>query len=86
MITLDEQKTLALVGVYESAGLQVVFDVLENIVTEAENKLIGENPAQKDSVAALHAIAHAQRAMLQDATTQIDYLVKEHRNPRSPLD
>lgn len=80
MIKLDEQKTLALVGIYDSAGLQVVFDVLEHIVTEAENKLIGENPANKDSVAALHAIAHAQRAMLQSATEQIDYIVTEKRS------
>lgn len=86
MIKLDTQKTLALAGIYESAGLQVVFDVFEFVVTESENALIGENPANKDAVTALHAVAFAQRAMLQSATQQIDYLVKEYRNPPNPSD
>ena len=79
MIKLDEQKTLALLGIYDSAGLQVVFDVFENIVTDSENKLIGEAP-WTEGIAALHAVAHAQRAMLQKATQEIDYIVSEKRS------
>lgn len=85
MIKLDQQKTLALAGIYDSAGLQVVYDVLEYIVTESENSLIGEVP-WAESILAKQAIAHAQRAMLTDAAQQIDYIVSELRNPPTPSD
>lgn len=85
MIKLDEQKTLALAGIYDSAGLQVVYDVMEFIVTESENELLGTVP-WSESVLGQQAIAHAQRIMLTEVARQIDYLVKEHRDPRKPLD
>lgn len=85
MIKLDQQKTLALAGIYDSAGLQVVYDVLEYIVTESENALIGEVP-WSPAVQAKQAIAHAQRVMLTDAAQQIDYLINEFRNPPTPSD
>lgn len=85
MIKLDEQKLLALTGIYESAGLQVVYDVMEHLVTESENALIGEVP-WSESVYARQAIAHAQRAMLTEVARQIDYAVNEHRNPKTLSD
>ena len=80
MIKLDQTKLLALNGIYESAGLQVVYDVMEHLVTESENKLIGEEPWSA-AVVGLQAIAHAQRALMTETARQIDYAVNEHRNP-----
>ncbi len=85
MIKLDEQKLLALAGIYDSAGLQVVYDVMEDIVTESENLLIGEPPWSED-IRGLQAVAYAQRAMLTEVARQIDYAVTEHRNPVKPSD
>jgi len=76
---LSAERQIALSGIYDSTGLQAVLDVAEQIVIESENNLIGETPANKDAVTALHAIAHAQRAMLNAMAEKIDYYTAEQR-------
>lgn len=79
MIDLDSQKRLALAGIYDSAGLQVIFDIMESICVDAENEFIGESPANREQVLAKHAVLHAQRAFFQKTAEQIDYVVSEQR-------
>ena len=80
MIELKPDRKLALIGIYESKGFQSVLDVFENITIESENELIGEPPGDGQRVLALHAIAHAQRALLIKAVNQIDVLVAEAKS------
>jgi hypothetical protein len=79
MIQLSKERLLALAGIYDGAGLQAVLDVLENIITESENSLIGERPGDAEEIVALHAIAHAQRALFIEAINHIDVQVADQR-------
>ena len=80
MIALSPERHLALIGIYDSRGFQALIDVLENITVESENELIGETPGDNPKILALHAIAHAQRAMLTKAVNQIDTLVADSKS------
>lgn len=71
-----EQKANALFSIYTSAGLQVVFDLIEEMVTESENALIGEDPENEKAVIKLQYRAHAQRMLFQKLTQKIDYMVR----------
>lgn len=79
----DQQKANALTAIYTSAGLQVVFDLIEEIVTESENALIGEDPENERTVIKLQYRAHAQRALFQRLTQRIDFMVEEGKLPAS---
>lgn len=80
MITpLSETKQTALVHIYETAGLQVVYDIIEDLTIEIENELIGEDPANTASVLALQAVAHARRGILNKLIETVDYTVAEKR-------
>ena len=73
----DLERKNALNAIYTSAGLQVVFGLIEDIVTETENSLIGEDPENEKAVVKLHYAAHAQRALFQRLTTTIDQMIGE---------
>lgn len=77
MRKLSPDRERALVSIYESNGFQAVLDVFENLTLEAEDELIGEPPGDATKILALHAVAHAHRAMLTKACNQIDVLVAE---------
>lgn len=78
MRELAPERKLALFAVYDGQGFQAMLDVLENIVLDSEDALIGE-PPDSAQVIALHAVAYAQRALLTKATNQIDVMVSEAR-------
>ncbi|MCU1305174.1 MAG: hypothetical protein JWQ87_5458 [Candidatus Sulfotelmatobacter sp.] len=71
-------KRAALSSIYESGGLQVVFDLMEDQCTATENELIGEVP-WSESIVARQAIAHAQRAFFIAIAEAIDFHVAEAR-------
>lgn len=79
MRELAPERKIALIATYDGQGFQAVLDVLDNIVLDSEDDLIGEPPGDKEKILALHAIAYAQRAMLTKAANQIDVLVAEAR-------
>lgn len=79
MITLSQDKLVALNGIYDGAGLKSLFDVLEFIVVESENELIGTLPGDPIKISALHAVAHAQRALLTLAGEHVDRQVSQMR-------
>jgi len=79
MRVLRPERSLALIGIYDGQGYQAVLDVIENITLESEDALIGNPPGQDSTVLALHAVAHAHRAMLTTVASQIDVLVAEAR-------
>jgi hypothetical protein len=68
----------ALSSLYDSSGLQVIFEIMEDACTESENDLIGEAP-WSDSIKAKQAIAYAQRAFFIKVAETIDYHVAELR-------
>lgn len=80
MRKLDIEKTSALSSIYESAGLQVVFDIMEDFCNDAENQFIATKPSDQAGVLAAHAIMHAQRKYFQDVAEKIDFLVSEYRD------
>lgn len=79
MIQLEDGKKNALAGIYDSAGLQVVFDIMEAACIESENEFIGTVPGNDQQIVAGHAVMHAQRVFFQKMIEQIDYLVAELR-------
>jgi len=81
-----EQKVNALSGIYTSAGMQVIFDMIEEIVTESENLLIGEDPDNERTVIKLQYRAHAQRMLFQKLADKIEFLVKEGKLPPPPVE
>ena len=81
MIPLREPKlsrAATLAGLYDGA-LQQIYDIIEDICTESENLLIGEAPTS-EGIRALHAIAHAQRALFVKLDETIRYHVTELKN------
>jgi hypothetical protein len=77
----DRQKANALIAIYTSAGLQVVFDLIEEVVIDSENALIGEDPENEKGVIKLQYAAHYQRALFQRLTQKIDFMVTEGKIP-----
>jgi hypothetical protein len=77
---LNVEKLSALAAIYDSAGLQVVFDIMENFCIEAENEFIATKPSDQAGVLANHAILHAQRKYFQDVAEKIDSIVSEYRS------
>lgn len=80
MFTFPPEKLGALSEIYDSGGLQVVFDIMEQFCDEAENDFIGTRPSEPEKVLAAHAIMHAQRLYFQKVAEKIDYLVAEQRS------
>jgi len=79
MFKFPPEKLGALSEVYDSGGLQVVFDIMEQFCNQSENDFIGTRPGDDRAVVAAHAIMHAQRLYFQNVAEKIDYLVSEHR-------
>lgn len=79
MRDLAPDRKLALINIYDGNGFQALLDVIENNVLDAEDALIGEPPGSADIVLALHANAHAHRALLTKVTQQIDVMVADAR-------
>ena len=79
MFQFPTDKIIALSSIYDSAGLQVVFDIMEKLCDEAENDFISTHPSDKDAVLAGHAILHAQRIFFNQVVQKIDNLVQEQR-------
>lgn len=77
---LPDVKVRALLGIYHDDGLQVVFDIMEEICNRSENDFLGTHPSDKEQVLAQHAILHAQRAFFQDVTQKIDMIATEKLN------
>lgn len=76
---LDIEKKSALSSIYDSGGLQVVFDIMEDFCNQAENEFIATKPSDQAGVLSGHAIMHAQRKYFQDVAEKIDFLVSEFR-------
>ena len=76
---MTAEKLLALQGIYDSQGLQVVYDIMEEICNEAENDFIGIHPNSPNLVLAQHAILHAQRVFFNAVVGRIDHLVADSR-------
>jgi hypothetical protein len=79
MFDFPLDKLAALSSIYDSAGLQVVFDIMEKFCDKAENDFIGTSPSDSSGVLSAHAIMHAQRKYFQDITAKIDFLISQHR-------
>jgi len=75
----NPEKMGALAGIYDSGGLQVILDIMEQFCNEAENDFIGTKPSAPQEVLAAHAVMHAQRKYFIDVAARIDYLVAEQR-------
>lgn len=73
------EKLAALSGIYDSSGLQVVFDVMEGFCNESENDYLAIPPSKPAEVLATHAIMHAQRIYFQKVAAKIDFLAAEAR-------
>lgn len=79
MIQLEDGKKSALAGIYDSAGIQVIFDIMEAACIESENEFIGTVPGNNQQIVAGHAVMHAQRAFFQKVVQHVDYIVAEQR-------
>ena len=79
MFKFDGEKTSALGSIYDSAGFQVVLDIMEKFCDKAENDFIATSPSDREGVLSAHAIMHAQRKFFQQVCEKIDYLVGEQR-------
>jgi len=73
-----EGRQSALSTLYDSAGMKIIMEIMEDACTEAENDLIGEIP-WSETVQAKQAVAYAQRAFLIRVMESIDYHVAELR-------
>jgi len=78
MIELDPIKRATLVGIADSAGLKLVYELLEAICTESENELLGEPPWSPE-IQGKHAVAYAQGKMITRLKEVIKFHVAEHR-------
>lgn len=70
----DEQKANALWSIQSSAGLIVLFEIMETVALESENALLGQRPWTPE-VQALQAIAHANRLMFQEVQDRVNRII-----------
>ena len=74
----EQGKKAALSSIYDSAGLQVIIDLMEDACTTSENDLIGETP-WSESILAKQAVVYAQRDFFFKVIEAIDLHVAEAR-------
>lgn len=78
-MNLNAEQLLALQGIYDSRGLQVIYDIMEDICNSAENEFIGVHPNNPQLVLSQHAILHAQRMFFNSVVGRVDTIVADSR-------